>query len=168
MCASDTLFVGLASLNLRNNKIPAKGAALLADCPHLSTLSTLNLRENPIAEAGRIALGKSPHLSTAAKVSARAVASASAPAPATGDVRAAFGDLRSILQQPPSPHAWAHICDLISRLDPERAEQEALPYALSSLTAWPAEQRLLFGAWQEQVLQGLRQVFFFQAELVRA
>jgi Leucine-rich repeat (LRR) protein len=155
MCASDRLLVGLTSLDLRNNKINAKGAALLADCAHLSTLTTLNLRENPIAEAGRVALGKSPHLSSAAKISARAIATALVePAPATGDVRAAFGDLRSILQQPPSPHAWAHICDLTSRLDPERAEQEALPYALSSLAAWPTAQRMLFGAWQEQVLQG--------------
>jgi hypothetical protein len=155
MCAHPTLLVGLTELDLRDNKISREGAEALAGCAHLSTLDRLMLRKNPITLAGRIALGRSPHLSDAAKRTARAAAVApldAALAPVV--VSEMFGDVRSALQQAPSAHGWARICDLVARIDPERARHETLPYAEAGLAAWSAAQRPLMAAWQEQIASG--------------
>jgi hypothetical protein len=155
LCERPGLFVGLDGLVLPNNKLNAEAAQALAECPHLAGLSELNLRENPIGVEGRIALGRSPHLSDAAKRSAKAIASAQVElAPATEDAREVFGELRSVLQQAPSAHGWARLCDVVARIDPERATHETIPYVEGGLSAWPAAQRPLLAAWKDQIMLG--------------
>jgi hypothetical protein len=156
MCGHERLFKGLTRLDLNNNRLTLRGAELLAGCPQLAELKVLSLRANQITMAGRVALGKSVYLSREAKVSAKAIATAQEEAePAPVAVREVFGDIRSALQQEPSAHGWARICDLVARIDPERATHETIPYVESALAAWPAAQRPVMAAWQERVEQGV-------------
>jgi hypothetical protein len=155
MVAHEALWTGLRHVDLSQNKLRAAGAQALADCPHLAGLETLKLGNNPLGNAGRVALGLSPHLSQRAKSSARAIAAPAAAAPVSdAGARDVFGDVRSILQQPPSAHGWALLCDRVDRIDPERARQEAIPYAAQSMSAWPAALRPLPKVWLDQLAAG--------------
>ena len=72
------------------------------------------------------------------------------------DVR--FGELRQLLQQPPSPEGWEAVCRAIERLDVDpltgRLAAEAIPYALGYLERWPEELRQAPARWTRQLLEG--------------
>jgi hypothetical protein len=156
MTAHEALWRGLRHVELMHNKLRDASGQALADCPYLSGLETLKLGYNPLGKEGRIALGLSPHLSQRAKSSARAVATPPAVAPVSAaDTRDVFGDVRSVLQQAPSAHGWALLCDRVERMDPERAQQEAIPYALRGLDGWPAALRVLPNVWAESIISGV-------------
>jgi hypothetical protein len=166
MVAHAPLWSGLRYVALPHNRLREASAQALADCPHLAGLETLDLTKNPLGKAGRIALGLSPHLSQRAKISAHAIA---APAPvepvSAADAREVFGDVRSILQQAPSAHGWALLCDRIDRMDPERANHEAIPYALRGLDGWPDTLRVSPNVWTDSIAAGALPA---GAELTRA
>ncbi len=52
-----------------------------------------------------------------------------------------FGDLRSLLQRPPSDEVWAALCELLDLWPAEPLEALAIPYALEHLARWPAALR---------------------------
>jgi hypothetical protein len=53
-----------------------------------------------------------------------------------------FGDLRSLLHQPPSPEAWSALCAAFDELDP-RDHEPAASYAAQLLQTWPDPLRAL-------------------------
>jgi hypothetical protein len=62
-----------------------------------------------------------------------------------------FGELRSLLQRPPSEATWLELCELLERawLDhPEAVENTLLPYAAQALSRWPDALRKMPGNWQ--------------------
>lgn len=65
-----------------------------------------------------------------------------------------FGELRSILQEPPSPQSWAKLCLVIERFGPGELERVALPYACAHLTRWPITMRALPHRWLVLLLSG--------------
>ena len=67
---------------------------------------------------------------------------------------ATFGDVRSALQQPPSPRAWRAVCHLIEQWSDEDDElrEVILPYALDVLERWPDELRAASPIWINQLI----------------
>ena len=62
-----------------------------------------------------------------------------------------FGELRSLLQRPPSEANWLELCELLERawLDhPEELEHTLLPYTAQALSRWPDALRKMPGNWQ--------------------
>lgn len=65
-----------------------------------------------------------------------------------------FGELRSLLQQPPSEATWLELCELIERawLDhPDECVDAMLPYATQALERWPDALRKMPGNWQHYI-----------------
>lgn len=54
------------------------------------------------------------------------------------ETNARFGELRSIVQLPPSAQAWEVLCDHLERWSSPELEQLALPYAAEHLARWPS------------------------------
>jgi hypothetical protein len=50
-----------------------------------------------------------------------------------------FGELRSLLQRPPSSSAWAALCEELAAWPAAALRDEALPYAARILERWPSE-----------------------------
>jgi hypothetical protein len=137
-----------------------RAAELIAHSPQVAKLKFLSFKNCRIGHEGRRALGASPYLSDKVKASSKALiiarneeAVASPPSP-----RDTFGDLRSILQQPASEHAWNQLTHLLDRLNhsPERDRftQETLPYVHGSLSTWPDELRVAPLSWLEAIMDG--------------
>jgi hypothetical protein len=64
--------------------------------------------------------------------------------------RALFGELRSLLQQPPSAPRWDALCAHLDLWSPAALEEIALPYALDLLEPWPRALRVTPRRWLEQ------------------
>lgn len=64
-----------------------------------------------------------------------------------------FGDVRSLLQQPPSHQSWAQLCAWVERSDDEELEQAVLPYVRQHLSRWPDRMRAAPRAWLDRMLQ---------------
>lgn len=75
-----------------------------------------------------------------------------------------FGELRSLLQQKPSPEAWEQLCHFISEWSAEGFEHDTLPYVQSHLASWPAELRTTPLRWREGLARGANLPF---ASIVR-
>ena len=62
-----------------------------------------------------------------------------------------FGELRSILHEPPSASAWNRLCAILEvhAQHPERMSQRVLPYALQGLKRWPDALRVCPRRWLE-------------------
>lgn len=60
---------------------------------------------------------------------------------------ASFGDLRSLLQQQPTPHLFIRICKVVSELSAEHYLAEYEPYVLDYLASWPDETRVVPPQW---------------------
>lgn len=66
-----------------------------------------------------------------------------------------FGDLRSLLQLPPSDEVWAALCQQLDLWPAEPLEALAIPYALEHLARWPAALRCEAPwAWANALLAG--------------
>ncbi len=76
-----------------------------------------------------------------------------------------FGEIRSLLHQPPSEEAWGKLCRLIDRWDEGDLHTQIIPYVLSNLRRWPAHLRLAQPAWLDLELAGAKPP---QWQLVRA
>ena len=66
-----------------------------------------------------------------------------------------FGELRSLLQQPPSPELWLALTSLIEAAPEPQARQLLVPYALDSLRRWPHELRTWQARWTRRVLRAI-------------
>ncbi len=67
-----------------------------------------------------------------------------------------FGEIRSILQQTPSPEAWEALCDQIALWSwphYETFEQQILPYLLHHLESWPDALRGAPDRWRPGLLR---------------
>ncbi len=66
-----------------------------------------------------------------------------------------FGDLRSLLQLPPSDEVWAALCQQLDLWPAEPLESLAIPYALEHLARWPAALRCdAPPRWVDALLRG--------------
>lgn len=67
----------------------------------------------------------------------------------------AFGELRSLLQQPPSAELYEQLCARFERIKPEDALERCLPYARAHLDrAWPAQLRTWNKSWTRRFVRG--------------
>jgi hypothetical protein len=64
-----------------------------------------------------------------------------------------FGELRSLLQRPPSRAAWDHLCLALEEWPAEALEQQALPYVTSILDRWPDALRVANPRWIKAFLR---------------
>ncbi|MEM1350027.1 MAG: hypothetical protein AAGI01_15810 [Myxococcota bacterium] len=66
-----------------------------------------------------------------------------------------FGDLRSLLMQPPTPVGWRSMCGLLERWA-ERAgfEERVMPYVMDHLAPWDDTLRVAPLKWGEQLMKG--------------
>lgn len=64
-----------------------------------------------------------------------------------------FGELRSVLHQPPSPAVWDQLCDLLDGWHRADLVQTALPYAQDHLRSWPDALRVCPLAWIDSLRQ---------------
>lgn len=79
---------------------------------------------------------------------------------------ASFGDLRSLLQRPPTQATWARLCELLDELERARLEEEVFPYIEGRARAWPDELRVAPQRWVERAVEGGQVVPFWS--VVRA
>ena len=62
-----------------------------------------------------------------------------------------FGELRSLVQQPPSEQVWATLCEHVERLSAP-AMRDLLPYLTHALDRWPVRLRSAPASWLERVV----------------
>lgn len=62
-----------------------------------------------------------------------------------------FGEIRSILQKPPSSTAWGALCDALKAMPEDELHAQALPYAESLLSRWPDHLRLMPERWMDTI-----------------
>lgn len=65
-----------------------------------------------------------------------------------------FGELRSLLAQPPDPERWSALCALLERWPDGALEEQALPYAQSHLERWPELLRAAPWSWVQRAILG--------------
>lgn len=58
-----------------------------------------------------------------------------------------FGEVRSILEAPPSHEGFVSLCEQLDRCVEEVLESELVPYCLQKLAKWPAEVRVAPKEW---------------------
>lgn len=67
----------------------------------------------------------------------------------------AFGELRSLLQQPPSAELYEQLCARFERIKPEDALERCLPYARARLDhTWPSQLRTWNKSWTRRFVRG--------------
>ena len=78
-----------------------------------------------------------------------------------------FGELRAIIQSPPSVIAWHRLCDMVDAWpDPQHLQHVALPYAQDILDrTWPDVMRQAPASWLMRMMRGEEYVRGF--ELIR-
>lgn len=69
-------------------------------------------------------------------------------------VREDFGELRSLLQQPPSSVGWAQLCQSLDRWPKSTLRQVALPYAQGNVSRMPVALRDAPTRWVDQLMRG--------------
>lgn len=66
-----------------------------------------------------------------------------------------FGDIRSLLQEPPSSQGWEMLCALFERAPESMAREQLLPYVRAHLERhWPQELRVWNKSWTRRVIRG--------------
>ncbi len=65
-----------------------------------------------------------------------------------------FGELRALLQSPPSAQVWASICALFEGWPEEDLSDRALPYASGHLSRWPQGLRVAPARWVARLARG--------------
>ena len=66
-----------------------------------------------------------------------------------------FGELRSLLQRPPSAQVWQQLCALLEGWPPgQELEGRALPYCQDHLEQWPARLRAAPARWRAALERG--------------
>lgn len=66
-----------------------------------------------------------------------------------------FGDIRSLLQEPPSSQGWEALCALFERAPESMAREQLLPYVRAHLERhWPYELRAWNKSWTRRVIRG--------------
>lgn len=66
-----------------------------------------------------------------------------------------FGDVRSVLQRPPSADTWDDLCHVLSMWRSGQREDEILQYTLSHLDRWPSVLRRAPLRWVEGLMRGV-------------
>lgn len=67
----------------------------------------------------------------------------------------AFGDIRSLLQEPPSAQGWQKLCALFERAPESVAREQLLPYVRAHLDRhWPHELRSWNKSWTRRFIRG--------------
>lgn len=67
-----------------------------------------------------------------------------------------FGEIRSLLQQPPSEAVYEQLCALLERANPQEALEVLLPYARAHMDrAWPNALRPWLKAWTRRFIKGM-------------
>lgn len=67
----------------------------------------------------------------------------------------AFGELRSLLQQPPSAPLYEQLCAHMERIKPDDALERCLPYARAHMDrTWPTELRAWSKTWTRRFIKG--------------
>lgn len=59
-----------------------------------------------------------------------------------------FGDVRSVLQLPPTAKRWIALLDALSKIEPQGARHEAMHYAKDHLNAWPDRLRFVSNSYR--------------------
>ncbi|MEM1347742.1 MAG: hypothetical protein AAGI01_04235, partial [Myxococcota bacterium] len=67
-----------------------------------------------------------------------------------------FGDVRSLLQQAPSPQHWRALCQAVAEWDGPEFEERVLPYILDGLASWPLRLRRAPMRWLDGLARGAR------------
>lgn len=66
-----------------------------------------------------------------------------------------FGDIRSLLQEPPSAQGWDKLCALFERAPESVAREQLLPYVRAHLERhWPHELRSWNKSWTRRLIRG--------------
>lgn len=65
-----------------------------------------------------------------------------------------FGEIRSVLAQPPDPMRWRHLCQLLDHATDRHAIiTQALPYIMAHLHAWPEHMRVASPGAHKSILE---------------
>lgn len=80
-----------------------------------------------------------------------------------------FGEVRSVLQRPPSEANWEELCQLVSQ-DWRRPgfEEDLLPYILSHLDEWPDSMRTTPLRWRDGLVRGASMPFMGMVRVLDA
>lgn len=62
-----------------------------------------------------------------------------------------FGEIRSLLHQPPSSHSWVSLCEALRAMPADERLDQALSYAESILSRWPDHLRLMPERWMDTI-----------------
>ncbi len=76
-----------------------------------------------------------------------------------------FGDVRSLLNQPPSAGAWEALCALLDAFSPDALDAQVLPYVEGMTRRWPEALCVAPQRWVLDVLAGTHRPFW---SIVRA
>ncbi len=69
------------------------------------------------------------------------------------DVQAHFGNLRSLLQNPPSELLWGKVCEALEGVDARLFEEELVPYIQGHLSHWGDAPRTAPQHWLDRALR---------------
>lgn len=72
------------------------------------------------------------------------------------DVSTRFGEVRSLLQRPPSELVWERVCQQLEGLDEDLLMEQVLPYLEGHLPAWAHTPRATPQHWLDRFLRGER------------
>lgn len=73
---------------------------------------------------------------------------------AHGKQERAFGDIRALLQRPPSVKSWSKLCKLVGVFEQDRWTEQLHPYIAGHLRAWPDYLRVTPAAWAKKITRG--------------
>lgn len=65
-----------------------------------------------------------------------------------------FGQLRSLLQQPPSAALWGQICEALDRWPRREARDQAIPYIEGHVSRWPSHLLVAPTTWTKKLMFG--------------
>lgn len=65
-----------------------------------------------------------------------------------------FGELRSLLQMPPTVSRWIELCQLLDAFEAKTLSGRVMPYVNGSMSAWPDAYRVAPRRWIERIREG--------------